>query len=260
LNLRQAILFRQRSASRVGRIAARRAFTLLEVLVVIAVIAVLLGLLSSALSASRRAALNLRCISQMQSVAFEFRLFADDFTARNRGESEQLGPDRFYVDDFQDSMYRIDEFWDAPPLPLVPYQGREPMMCPAGPDDLSRRPGLTAFQGALWPPKNVSLAFNRRLWRDGINPGITQLSSRVLSYPNAPLLIDVDGEKAVAAGHESTYTAPPVDGIADLYSTGQYWYPSMRHGNRLNVAFIGGHVASSKSPLSETSWRWGYVP
>lgn len=229
-------------------------------LVVIAIIAILLGLLMSALSASRRAGLNLRCISQMQGVAFEFRLFADDFTARSRGESEQLGPDRFYIDDFQDSMYRIDEFWDAGPYALVPYTGREPMMCPAGPQKLSRRPGLTAFQGALWPPEHVSMAFNRRLWRDGINPGITQLSSRVLSHPNTPLLIDVDGFAAAAAGHAPMYTAPPVPGVEDMYSGGEFWFPSFRHGNRLNVAFIGGHVESSARPLAESSWRWDYVP
>lgn len=236
------------------------AFTLLEVLVVIAVIAILLALLSSALSASRRAGLNLRCISQMQSIAFEFRIFADDFSARNRGESELLGPDRFYIDDFQDSLYRIDEFWDAGPYPLVPYDSRISMMCPAGPDDLARRPGLTAFQDALWPPQNVSIAFNRRLWRDGLSPGIRQLSSRVLSYPNTPLVIDVDGAAAVAASHESTYTAPPVSTLDDIYSGGGYWYPAFRHGASLNVAFIGGHVASSKAPLSESSWRWDNVP
>lgn len=238
----------------------RAGFTLLEVLVVIAVIAILLALLTSALSASRRAGLNLRCISQMQGIAFEFRIFADDFSARSRGESEQLGPDRFYLDDFQDSMYRIDEYWDAGPYSLVKYTGREPMMCPAGPHELSRRPGLTAFQGALWPPENVSLAFNRRLWRDGVMPGITQLSSRVLMYPNTPLVMDVDGKAAVMAGHESAYTAPPIAGLGDMYSSGTYWYPSFRHGNRLNVAFIGGHVASSATPLSESSWRWDYVP
>lgn len=238
----------------------RRGFSLLEVLVVIAVIAILLGLLSSALSASRRAGLNLRCISQMQSIAFEFRIFADDFSVRSRGESELLGPDRFYIDDFQDSLYRIDEFWDAGPYALVPYEGRQPMMCPAGPQELSRRPGLTAFQDALWPPQNVSLAFNRRLWRDGVTPGIQQLSSRVLAFPNTPLVIDVDGAAAVAASHESTYMAPPVPDRDDMYSNGDYWYPSFRHGPSVNVAFIGGHVASSKSPMTEPSWRWDYVP
>lgn len=244
-----------------GGVARRRgAFSLLEVLVVIAVIAILLGLLSSALSASRRAGLNLRCISQMQGVAFEFRMFADDFTAQSRGESEQLGPDRFYIDDFQDSMYRIDEFWDAGPFALVEYEGRQPMMCPAGPRTLSRRPGLTAFQDALWPPENVSMAFNRRLWRDGVNSGITQLSSRVLLYPYTPLLIDVDGLAAKNAGNAPTYTAPPVADIDDMYADGRYWYPAFRHGNRLNVAFIGGHVESSAAPLNESAWRWDYVP
>lgn len=229
-------------------------------LVVIAIIALLVAMLATVLSASRRAALKLKCISQMQAVAFDFRLFADDLMAGSRGDSDQFGPGRFSIDDFQDKTYAVDEFWSIAQAPRVRMEpSEEVMICPAGPKLLYRRPHRTTFELAVWPPSNVSLAFNRRLWRDGITPGITTVTSRILSHPNVPLLIDVDGEAADAAGRLPYYIAPPVE-RDDEYRDGEFWFPSFRHGRRLNVAFVGGHVASSAKPLEEPGWRWDYIP
>lgn len=235
----------------------RPGFSLIELLVVLAIIAVLLGILLSALSASRQAGLKLRCVSQMQEVTFEFRMFADEFAVNTRGESDDLGGNQFYLDDFQDYMYRIDEFWDIGAVVSEKYEAdHEVMICPAGPRELYRRPNRTAFELAVWPPRNVSLAFNRRLWRDGINPGITTLSSRIMQNPEVPLFMDVDGLAADAAGRLPYYIAPGISGRSDEYSGNGFWFPSMRHNNKLNVAFIGGHVLSSEEPLREYRWRW----
>ncbi len=243
-----------------GERPRRAAFSLLEVLIVIAIIAILIGVLMSAVSASRAAALRLKCVGQMQHGAFQFRMFADDFAVTTRGDSDQLGPGRFYVDDFADSIYRVDEFWDGPPAPRAPLDApSELMMCPAGPKQLLRRPGRTAFELAIWPPRNVSLALNRRLWRTGVTPGITQITSRILSHPGVPLLMDVDGAAAVGAGMLPYYIAPAV-APDDDYAAGGYWFPAYRHAGRLNVAFVGGHVASSTEPLAEPGWRWDYYP
>jgi len=238
----------------------RAGFSLLELLVVIALIGTLIGLLMTAVSASRGAAMRLKCVAQMQHGVFQFRMFADDFAVTTRGDSDLLGPGRFRIDDFADSMYRIDEFWVGEPAPRVPLDApSELMMCPAGPKQLLRRPGRTAFELAIWPPRNVSLALNRRLWRTGVTPGITEVTSRILSHPGVPLLMDVDGAAAVAAGELPYYIAPSV-APDDDYAGGDYWFPSYRHAGRLNVAFVGGHVGTSAEPLAEAGWRWGYYP
>lgn len=244
-----------------GLIHRRSAFSLIEMLVVISIIALILAILLPALSASRRLAQNLQCVARMREIGFEFRDFADDFTARTRGDSDDYGPNAFKIEDFVDSMYRIDEFWvDAPPAPLLQYESdRERMMCAAGPKTLFRRYKVTAFQHAVWPLENVSLAVNRRLFRDGIRPGIKIVTSKILNHPDVPLLLDVDGAAAVNADQEPFYIAPPTE-VEDAYQGGGYWFPSFRHGNKLNVAFVGGHVASSRTPLQEPTWRWAYRP
>ncbi len=92
-----------------------RAFSLLELLVVIAVIAVLLAILLPAMQACRSAGRKLKCIVQVRKIGHEFGAFADDFTGVWRGESARLGSGRFMLDDFLDSMYEVDEFWEGFP-------------------------------------------------------------------------------------------------------------------------------------------------
>ena len=225
-----------------------------------AVIGLMTAILLPALSASRRLGLKVKCIAQMQKVGFEFRMFADDFAVRTRGDSDQLGPNAFFIEDFGDKLYRTGEFMTDVTTVPAPYTGtHELMMCPAGPKMLIRRRLMTSFEQTVGPPKNVSLAINRRLWRDGKRPGVKVVTSRILDYPNVPILIDVDGAGAVAAGKSPFYVAPPTN-QNDAYKSGRYWHPSFRHGRTLNVAFVGGHVASSSKPLEEPGWRWSYAP
>lgn len=242
--------------------AARRAraFSLLEMLVVISIIGLMVAILLPALSASRRLGLKVKCIAQMQKTGFEFRMFADDFAVRTRGDSDQLGPNAFRIEDFGDRMYRTGEFMTDVTTVPAPYDStRELMMCPAGPKRLLRRRMMTSFERTVWPPRNVSLAINRRLWRDGKRPGIKIVTSKILDYPNVPIIIDVDGAGAAAAGKPPFYIAPPTNQDDD-YQGGRYWFPSFRHGRTLNVAFVGGHVASSSKPLEEPGWQWSYSP
>jgi prepilin-type processing-associated H-X9-DG protein len=79
----------------------------------------------------------------------------------------------------------------------------------------------------------------------------------VLNHPYTPLLMDVDGTEAVARGLGSFYTAPPLRDDPSPYGDGRYWMPARRHGGRINVAFVGGHVLSSEDPERET-WDWEY--
>ncbi len=244
--------------------ASAPGFSLLEMLVVIAVIAILIAILLPALSACRRAGRNLKCASQLKQVSFEFQLFADDFAVRSRGDSAALGTKWFYLEDFQESLYRVDEFWDVPGASRATYEGaQELMMCPEGPSFLRRLAATPCSGGAVFPRVNVSLAFNRRMHK-ALDPSgsfmLTQvLNSRVLDHPNAPLVLDVDAKDVNPSNGQPYYAAPPAT-EPDGYENNAFWFPSTRHNGRLNVAMIGGHVASIKKAEPGAGIDWGYIP
>ncbi|MFQ5430003.1 MAG: type II secretion system protein [Phycisphaerae bacterium] len=249
--------------------ARRSAFTLIELLVALGVISILLAILMPALRAGRCAADDLRCRADLRTIVMDFATFADSATAGSRGDSERLGGNRFRLEDFQEKQYNIDEFWDGALVERERIKMSEAvMMCPAGPKELERRSHIPCSSGAVGPQANVSLAFNRRLFKktryiDGMAfPANAYLTQNELNFPDAPLLFDVDGAVAVERGVPAYYSAPAVktSGVPDIYVSGDYWFPSMRHGGRMNVGFIGGHVLSSSSPLEEPWWRWDHQP
>ncbi|MCB9853672.1 MAG: prepilin-type N-terminal cleavage/methylation domain-containing protein [Phycisphaerales bacterium] len=244
-------------------------FTLLELLVVIAVIALILAILLPALSAGRETANDLKCKTRFRAVTTEFILFADADGMGRRSGVSQLGENRFLIEEFQESVYHIDEYWDAPTTNRMPLDASEqPLMCPSGPSVLERSANLPCSAGAIGPKANVSVAFNKRLekrtfYHNGNPfPAAAVLTPSILQQPNVPLLIDVDGRSAVENNKLPYYTAPPIldDKDVDIYESGSFWFPSKRHRGKLNVGFIGGHVLSSSDPATEPWWRWSYQP
>ena len=250
-----------------NRRACARAFTLIELLVVMAIIGVLLAILLPALNAGRETAHDLRCRANYRNVLIQFQNFADDNAAPRRGDSEAIAP-RFLIEDFQESVYGLAEFWTGPDVEREAITGpNQPLMCPAGPAYLERRSNLPCSAGAVGPTENVTTAFNRRFFKetrrlsDGtLVPRTALLSSKLLTTPDAPLLFDCDGDAAQKRGVAPYYAAPPVsfkDGD-DIYGDGTFWFPALRHRGRMNVGFIGGHVLSSANPLVEPYWKWGF--
>ncbi len=246
----------------------RRAFTLLELLVAIAIIALLLSIMLPAMQACNHAGRHVKCLSQLRMVAWDFGLFADPFAVANRGDSTVYGPKQFMVEDFQQKLYAVDEYWDLPQrsYPATYDRSEQLMMCPEGPRLLKRFPFQQSHRwGFVRPHKNVSLAFNMRLHaranEDGQWVGLirTIVTSKILDHPNVPLLMDVDGVQAADHGESPYFIAPPA-GEDDPYSSGAYWFPSFRHQGRINVAFVGGHVLSSRDPVHEPGWDWSYRP
>lgn len=243
-------------------------FTLLELLVVVTMIAILLSILLPSLSSARSRMKKLKCSSNLRTVAFEFQLYAEGNTPGGQGDSQVLGPNRFYINDFLDYLYRIDEYWDVPGVATATMKAsREAMLCPAGASQLTRRAGLPCSRAAIEPPEAVTLGANMRLYRATVEflgrlvlapAAATRVRVDVLQHPYVPLLMDVDGEAAVRRGLEPFYAAPPpaVDDEGP-YSDGRYWFPSKRHGGYTNVVFVGGHVSSSQHPGAE-QWDWVY--
>lgn len=249
-----------------GPVRPLRAFTLIELLAVIAIIGVLIAILMPALNASRETANDLKCRANYRSVLIQFTNFADDSGAGRRGNSDSIAP-RFMLEDFQESVYGIAEFWNVEGERRQLSMVDQPLMCSAGPQFLERRASIPCSAGAVGPAANVSTGFNARLNREtrilsdgSMGPRPAYLTSAILNYPDTPLLFDVDGQVAADRGLKPYYSAPamlPKDG-QDIYSGGEFWFPSMRHRGRMNVGFVGGHVLSSANPLKEPYWKWNF--
>jgi prepilin-type N-terminal cleavage/methylation domain-containing protein/prepilin-type processing-associated H-X9-DG protein len=243
-------------------------FTLIELLIVVGIIALLLAIVIPSLTAVRQQAKTLICMDHLRLAAFNFRLFADPYAYVNRGDSTEYR-NRFLATDFLDSLYVTDEFWTtAPKGPLAQeaYKpGQEPILCPAGPRELYRRPDKSCDGGGVSPLRNISYAMNRRLLRaPRPGGGLTRVLiwEHVLDHPNVPLLFDADGEAAWArslSGDGILLSAPQTDERDDYYS-GKYWHPAKRHRKKMNIGFVGGHVVSTAHPLKDPSWDWKYHP
>lgn len=235
---------------------------------VMAVVALLVALLLPSLRAARDQARSVQCASNLRSIAMKFQLFADGTHALGRGHSERLGPGRFYINDFQDALYGIDEFWDAGQRTSATLEaGKSASLCPAGARRLVKQQGYPCGRKALQPAEDVSLAFNMRLYRGQLQIGgqtvlapvaLSMVRADVLNHPYVPLLLDGDGKAAAARGNDPFYIAPALADRKDPYAGDRYWTPAARHGRRTNVAFVGGHVLASGRPEGE-HWNWEYT-
>jgi prepilin-type N-terminal cleavage/methylation domain-containing protein/prepilin-type processing-associated H-X9-DG protein len=249
--------------------------TLVELLVVMAILAVLMGLLATTLTQVRQAARSVVCKNKLQIVAQRFQLFADDYGRVDRGrESERLGPSRFRLEDFQDSLYGTEEFFDRGLLEVGTVQydpAEQPLMCPTGPRALARVSSPQPAEDIVTPLVNVSVGFNMRLHQASVRVQQGEfefdvlrrvtLNARVLDRPWAPLAFDVNGEAARNRPDPILpfWSAPPVE-AAGMYASGRFWFPAKRHGGMVHAAFLGGHVWSARRPELAADWDWKYQP
>lgn len=237
-------------------------FTLIELLSVIAVMAVLIGILAPTLSMAMSRARAFKCQMSQRAVAFDFQIFADPELHGNRGDDGQRGS--FSIETFQESQYGVDEFWrwgDVGAIELPDAQGNDPMRCPSVREPITLRSNMACSGGAVGPALSVSYGFNSRLHRAEIidsrgRPRAVSVKLRpdILSRPDVPLLMDVDGVRAHAMGVNPIYIAPSLDSQGP-YADDRVWFPGLRHGGQANVAFVDGHVESSPAPASESAWR-----
>jgi len=259
-----------------GCAGSLRAFTLLELLVTVSIIALLIAILGTTLGKVRDAGRDFVCKNKKKTVAFEFFQFADDYAHPYRGDSDKLNG-KFMIHDFQERLYGLAEFWKKKSTPGLAYDpSKQPLMCPSAPGQLSRvSEDLPCGEAAFDHWSNVSTAFNLRLLIKPVRirgsmyiPGQAILSRRIMDKPMVPLAFDVNGEEAAAVAksidddeYGPLYGTPLFEGKGETYPFYRdRWYPKMRHNNRLNVAFVGGHVLSSGDPAHGSGWKWRYLP
>ena len=155
-----------------------RGVTMLELIVAVGIVAVLATILSTTLVKVRSASRNFMCKNKLKTVTFEFLPFADEsFGYVNRGESERLRGG-FDIDDFQESIYKIDEYWDAGDNEVAGFDATEqPLICAAASQALKRTQGQPCTD-AIGPRKDVSIGrysaiFDKKSIDSQIVPGST---------------------------------------------------------------------------------------
>ena len=244
-----------------------RAFTIVELLITLVIVSLLVAILLPLLAHTRASARQFRCQITLRNVAFDFAIFADAQLAPDRGD-DGMGQ-RFRLETFQESLYRIDEFWPSDvqvmSRMLPDTAGLDPLRCSEIRSAVTLWNGVPCSQGAITPPENVSYGFNMRLHAPvTMSPyghPMTQriwLTDRVLADPMVPLAWDVNGATAHARDLSPVFSAPAIAGEdVGPYADNSHWFPAMRHVGAASFAFVGGHVLSSKRPLEEPGWTWG---
>lgn len=242
-------------------IRVRRGVTLVELLIVLALLGILLGILLPVLSGAIDASRSFRCQMSLRNVAFDLRMFVELDEPRPHDPCGRHG--HVALETFQESLYGIDEYWRYGSARSQVSLGNEddvPLRCASVRGDLVLRRDAPCSSGGVASWNTVSYGFNARMHRvegPGGRSQTTCLTEHVVNESMVPLAWDVDGQEATQLGVSPVFSAPPL-GDGGLYDDGLSWMPASRHGSGINVAFMDGHVLSTRRPLDETSWRWDY--
>lgn len=231
------------------------------------IIAILLSLLLPGVKSVRTRSRAYGCQVNLRSVSFDFNIFADATLHGNRGKDSGS---TFRLETFQESQYRIDEFWSwSGPTFNGSVRDLGVMACSEVAGDVILRSQTPCRSGAVQPARNVSYAFNLQMDRpemfmDGFwTTQPVRLSDRILQTARAdqiPLLWDVDGAVAFERGVTPHYSAAPSE-PGRPYGDGTMWFPSLRHGGRMQIAALDGSVRETAAPLEDDhGWQWQFVP
>ena len=220
----------------------RAAFTLVELLVVIGIIALLIAILMPSLSAARRQAQTVRCAANLHDIGRAMQMYAMDYKGRiPRGY------------DYDDAYRRGHILWAEA---LSRYVGRlvEVRDLSMNRDrELAKEFRLIAvYQCPVFPNDQQTLDYVSNSWSAGaiddaaaINVTKLPRSSEIVFLTEAHARSDIN----VFCYHDIwNPDFLPVDVNGRPRPGGPPWGPRImtdnRHGGRINMLFLDGHVAT----------------
>jgi prepilin-type N-terminal cleavage/methylation domain-containing protein/prepilin-type processing-associated H-X9-DG protein len=190
-----------------------RAFTLIELLVVVAIVALLAAILFPVFARARENARKTNCANNTKQIGFAILQYAQD--------NDEILPPVAYEDDAGDDVQ-----W---PQLVEPYlKGRQALKCPS--DSRSQRISYGLNEAAFVD------------WED--DPTDLPLHLAQFRHPAATVMLgDVGTQDDFLTPIPDTLKMVEPDDDLDDAVDGR---PSMRHLERVNIAFMDGHVKSLK--------------
>jgi len=193
-----------------------RAFTLVELLVVLGIVAVLVALLLPAMQRARQLALQVHCAANLKQWAWAAQAFAQD----NNGDLPRRGQGWQPVA----TIERTADWFNA----LPPYLGQKPY------NELFHA-GTMPVPGTLsvWICQESVRGQEQYFFSYGMNMGLSVWSA---PYPDKITRVGPVASMVLLADSPATHCSVWPGNV--MYS------PAPRHGGRVNIAFLDGHVAS----------------
>src|ERR1043166_2731859 len=245
------------------------AFTLIELLVVVAIIAILVAMLLPSLQNARNASKAAVCVSNLKQLYTAFSMYANDNNGR-------VAPAWYYFV-FMGSQYGLGAGKAQPNAAPGTIGVRFPVLeCPAeaGAPLYDIPPTTTVYKmyDSPWCASSYGMKLATASWGSAYTPTDPILGEKTVEgtaigwgpqyrvYSTAEVSFMVDCW-IWDAGWVTPFYADLIDDPASLYTPRYHFIYAFRHpGNRINVLYYDGHVASVQhwSQTGKRIWNFKY--
>jgi len=223
---------------------ARRAFTLVELLVVIAIIAILAALLLPVLSMAKEKSYRAQCVNNFKQLAVAIQLYADDHGDQLPGPVWQGFYENYDNQDYKRLSYYIAIYMGLPAAQLTP-QSAPLARCP------SAARHWTAANSSTPPMAlNMPLSYIASVAVTNINSGTV---TRPFGYPNSALPFGTSSTNEAPKHLKEIYNPALSWALTDadqenaVRSAAYYFFLPVTpaHGNVRDQLFFDWHVAAA---------------